>query len=620
MSLPIVHLPDWQIDTEDGNYSFRAYLVDENILVIKDRGHITPELAGEAVKIFQKIIDYCTHEKLYFLADLSELKSMPRSARKVLKEGDDKLEKHWHHYFFIYNRVIRTVYRIYKTFYPNALRNSTISNSLTNALEGCLEMKEQSNLAKPEVVNIPLEPLRYQDLSKQELIRLLERSECEKEAILTRQKTHLENVFQAISRISWDDNFKPEVLEISDEADPFHPMYQAMTILQQDISEMIGELKDLNKTLEIKVIERTLEIAKKEANLLSLIENTKDFIFSLDNNFRLIVANKSYTSHIRRQFNHELKPGVDMNEVFSEDLVKFWKPLYDRAFGGEVFSHVVQRKINDNYSVLESFFNPIKDKSGNISGVSVFVKDITEQKLAEKTLLSQNEELKKVNEELDRFVYSASHDLRAPLLSLLGLINIARLDEDVARRTDYLDMMDSSVKKLDKFIGEIIDYSRNTRLTLSRDKIDFQELLDGIVDELQFVDHSNAVKKTFTIDQKGEFICDKMRLKVSLTNIIYNAIRYCDQEKETPYVHIEVESNENLTRISIKDNGLGIDEIHRDKVFDMFYRASENTSGSGLGLYIVKETIVKLNGTIHLESEHEKGTTFILEVPSIEDV
>ncbi|MFA0964183.1 ATP-binding protein [Roseivirga sp. BDSF3-8] len=619
MSLPIVHLPEWTIDTKDGSYSFRAYLVDNDILLIKDSGYITPQLARQAVVIFEKIIEYSGQKKLYFLADLSELKSMPRSARKVLKEADDKLQKYWHHYFFIYNRVIRTVYRIYKTFYSNALRNSTISNNLSEALNNCLALKEQSSTQPLTVKPGKPEHKDYEKLSRDELINLLLQSEQEKEVIREKQQVHLEQIFKAISRISWDDQFVPEVLELSDDGDPFQPMFQAITILQQDISEMVGELRELNRNLEEKVTERTLEIAKKEANLLSLIENTKDFIFSLDGEFHLIIANKSYTDHIRKQFGCELRPGVDMMEVFSKELVSFWKPLYNRAFTGEVFSQVVQRKINGKLSVLESFFNPIKDTAGNISGVSVFVKDITEQKLNEKRLLEQNKELKKVNEELDRFVYSASHDLRAPLLSLLGLINIARMDEDIARRTDYLDMMDSSVKKLDKFIGEIIDYSRNTRLNLSRDSIDFSELVEEIVKELQFVDHSNAVKKTFSVDQEGDFICDRMRIKVSLTNIIYNAIRYSDQNKAEPYVHIAVKADENLARVKIEDNGQGIQSKHQAKIFDMFYRANENTSGSGLGLYIVKETVNKLKGKLSLDSEYKKGTTFSLEVPSVKE-
>ncbi|WKK75922.2 two-component regulator propeller domain-containing protein [Marivirga salinae] len=227
-----------------------------------------------------------------------------------------------------------------------------------------------------------------------------------------------------------------------------------------------------------------------------------------------------------------------------------------------------------------------------------------------------NKKLMKVNSELDGFVYSASHDLRSPLASLLGLINLSR--KDPTNTFDYLDKMEKSVKRLDDFIAEIIDFSSNERKEVVCDEVDFESTVYSIIDELSFLDSEDKIAKKVNIDQNGLFISDKRRIAVIFRNLISNALKYYDDSKDEPHLNIEVESNSGFARILIEDNGIGISKEDQEEVFKMFYRATERSTGSGLGLYIILETVEKLRGSIKMESEKYKGTSFHIEIPNLD--
>lgn len=247
------------------------------------------------------------------------------------------------------------------------------------------------------------------------------------------------------------------------------------------------------------------------------------------------------------------------------------------------------------------------------------IQDRTERKAAEAVLEHQNRELTKTNAELDKFVYSTSHDLRAPLTSLLGLINI--IDENVVpAETDQkerIGMMRKSIDKLDSFIEDIITYSRNSRTEIEKDEINFKDLINESRLSLKFMEGSPGFEINVEVLQKGKFISDSGRILINLNNLISNAVKYQDRAKPNPFVNIKVHSDASKAVITVKDNGIGIADDKIEKIFDMFYRATKVSKGSGLGLYIVKETITKLNGTVSLESKLNIGSTFTITIPNL---
>ena len=236
---------------------------------------------------------------------------------------------------------------------------------------------------------------------------------------------------------------------------------------------------------------------------------------------------------------------------------------------------------------------------------------------AEEELSKNNELLTKTNSELDRFVYSASHDLRAPLSSLLGLINISKLTFKPEELKLHLEMMEGRVAHLDSFIKEIINYSRNSRLRVQIDNANLLSLITDVVDSLRFSEHAVHIKIEILVSPELQIIADANRLKVILTNLISNSIRYADFTRKNPFIQVEAERTDNEMKIRVTDNGLGIAKEHHSKIFEMFYRASENSTGSGLGLYIVMETLTRMGGTIEMTSEHGSGSTFVISLPNL---
>ena len=233
-------------------------------------------------------------------------------------------------------------------------------------------------------------------------------------------------------------------------------------------------------------------------------------------------------------------------------------------------------------------------------------------------LKQRNIELQKANEELDKFVYSASHDLRAPLMSILGIVNLALLEDDILSQNEYLELIRKSVKKLDTFIINIIDYYKNARGVSVISNIDFEELVTEVQATIQYLPEYGNLTITTDINQTGTFQSDAMKLRIIFNNLINNAVKFQDITKESPFINLKIEASPAGAKIIIEDNGTGIREIDQDKIFRMFYRAGATNSGSGIGLYIVHEAITKLGGVIKISSRYGEGSIFEISIPSID--
>lgn len=243
------------------------------------------------------------------------------------------------------------------------------------------------------------------------------------------------------------------------------------------------------------------------------------------------------------------------------------------------------------------------------------------RKSAEHTLRKRNEELVKINQELDSFVYSVSHNLRAPLMSVLGLLRLAYIEvERSGKETDvllsYFSMMEHSINKLDDTLKEILDYSRNARSEIRIEQVDFRKVLEDGFERLRYHEGSERIEKIIEVEDNAPLYSDPNRLGVVLNNLISNAIKYRDPGKEHQYVKVKARVTEKNLTLTFSDNGIGINSELVNKIFDMFFRATEKSEGAGLGLYIVKETVEKLGGRISTSSDVGIGTTFQIEIPN----
>ncbi|MFN5554802.1 MAG: sensor histidine kinase [Chryseotalea sp.] len=230
----------------------------------------------------------------------------------------------------------------------------------------------------------------------------------------------------------------------------------------------------------------------------------------------------------------------------------------------------------------------------------------------------RNKELQQLNEELDRFIYSSAHDLKSPLASLEGLLYLFKLDNKDESLHHYFDKMKKSIERMNGFIKDITDYAKNKRQHIQPEIINLTYQIKEITDALQFLPEMKNISIEIDIDETHNLVTtDKTRLEIILKNIISNAIKYYDPQKEHPLVYIHVKQENHEVTLTIRDNGIGIAAEHLPKIFDMFYRAVENAKGSGIGLFLVKESVKMIRGHIDVHSTIGEGTTFILHFPSL---
>ncbi|MCG2610126.1 HAMP domain-containing histidine kinase [Flavobacterium sp. SM15] len=276
------------------------------------------------------------------------------------------------------------------------------------------------------------------------------------------------------------------------------------------------------------------------------------------------------------------------------------------------FSHTLgegSRKIK-NYLLFANVFFILIIISSVTSYYIVMMRKLL---LSKKEIEAKNEHLVLANSELDKFVYSASHDLRSPITSVKGLVEIAKEEEDLEQLRSYLDLMNQSLSLQDQFISDIIDYSKNKRNRLVVEQVSLVKIIDEVIAQHSHIKDAKtiAIKKNLQID---EIHGDHLRLKIILNNLVSNAIKYSDRKKSNRFIEISTSCEDDQHTITVKDNGIGIKEEFQEKIFEMFFVTDHNL-GSGLGLYIAKEAVNNLNGLIRVESCVNVGTKFIVSIP-----
>jgi len=397
------------------------------------------------------------------------------------------------------------------------------------------------------------------------------------------------------------------------------PKAEVNAYFEVSLNPVFGQNTEINGISffmhDISKLKRTEESLKRSQQLMASINtNIKEGIYRSNDNTQIIYVNPAFVEMFGYHSEEEVlnTPFSNLYEDPSErDRLVSYIKKHDK-----LSNHEVKFKRKDG-SIFWGLITSIRtrDESGQ-EYYDGAIRNITKIKDTEAKLKNQNLELKKVNRELDRFVYSASHDLRAPLSSILGLIGVTRLEGDQQARDYCLQLMEKSVHKLDSFIKDIINYSRNKRLLIGRDPINFKPLLENIFTDLQYIKKSTRVEKIIEVHNDELFITDERRLKIVLFNLISNAIIYSATLRE-PWMKVIVQVKNGKAIITVSDNGQGIAEEHLDRVFEMFYRASEEQAGSGLGLYIAKETVEQLNGTIEVTSAVGSGTIATIALPSL---
>ncbi len=231
-------------------------------------------------------------------------------------------------------------------------------------------------------------------------------------------------------------------------------------------------------------------------------------------------------------------------------------------------------------------------------------------------LAVKNDELQKAYNELDKFAYSATHDMRGPILSVVGIIDLAKNSDDIEEMKEMVDMMESAMKKLDNYIENLHDHYSIRRGELNITDIDFEDVMKDMTDIYDITSKLKNVKLETKLEQEGGFRSDDISIKIILNNLLSNAFKYQKKGADDKLVEFTISQKGNTAVIEVSDNGIGIEEKNLSEIFNMFFRASNDEIGSGFGLYNVKDALNKLNGKIEVTSKLGEGTKFIVTIPS----
>jgi PAS domain S-box-containing protein len=234
--------------------------------------------------------------------------------------------------------------------------------------------------------------------------------------------------------------------------------------------------------------------------------------------------------------------------------------------------------------------------------------DITERKNTER-------ELREAYNELDTFFYKASHDLKGPIASMLGVVHLGQMDNKEPQISRYFDMIGTSASRLDKTLMELIEIARTRKGTSKTNEVHLKPFVSMVLDDLAHLPKYLRVKFNIQVPDQATLVTDRVLLQSVFKNLIHNAINYSN--RRDPKVEVIIRENEKTIALEVIDNGEGIPESIQPKIFDMFYRGHQESEGSGLGLFVVKNALEKMKGTIRFQTATGKGTVFYVTFPKI---
>ncbi|MFV8323448.1 PAS domain S-box protein [Flavobacterium sp. LS2R12] len=361
------------------------------------------------------------------------------------------------------------------------------------------------------------------------------------------------------------------------------------TLAEQKIAEKAKEINDIRSALD-------------ESSIVSITNKNGVFSF-VNDNFCTI---SKYTK--------EELVGKDQRIISGNLSPDFTSTIYETIINGNIWKGEIRNLAKDGtYYWEKTTIVPFLDEKGKPYQYIAISADITDQKSAEENLKVALLNLGKTNKELDQFAYVVSHDLKAPLRAINNLSewiveDMPDMPEDVSAN---FDLLRGRVMRMENLINGVLDYSRIGRVEIEKETIDLKLMLSQIVDSIVPVEGFEV-----TIDENLPVIVSQgILLQQVFSNLISNAVKYND--KPLGKIGCRYKSVPGFHQFSIKDNGPGIEEEYHEKVFKVFQtiEARDVKESTGIGLSIVKKIIEEIGGTIHIESEQNKGCSFIFTVP-----
>jgi PAS domain S-box-containing protein len=350
------------------------------------------------------------------------------------------------------------------------------------------------------------------------------------------------------------------------------------------------------------------------------VEQVKDYaIFQIDVDG--YVSSWNAGAQRIKEYTEEEIIGQHLEVLFPDDLREqgyAQRELEDARIYGEFKTENWRRKKSGSLFWANVLLTATYDEEGKHIGYIKIVRDLTKHREEEEKMLWKNQELIRLNTDLDNFVYTASHDLKSPIANLEGLVSL--LEKEVRasatpRTNQVLDMINLSVKRFKVTINDLTEISK-VQKDLDKDAYEtfsIQDVYDDIMADLAHVSEGTGCRITTSFAAE-ELDFSRRNFRSILYNLVSNAIRYTNPH--TPCdIAIQTYTQEQYFVLKVKDNGLGIEKKNLSNIFKMFKRYHDHIEGTGIGLYIVKRIIDNSDGQIDVESEEGLGTTFTIRLP-----
>lgn len=350
-------------------------------------------------------------------------------------------------------------------------------------------------------------------------------------------------------------------------------------------------------------------LVESELNFRSVFEQAAAGIFQLDLEGSLIQCNDTFIEML----------GYSLEEMRHRGLWSIIQPDYSLK-AEQVFDQVVKEELQ-SFRAESRYIH----KNGHAIWVLVtisLVRDINELPKYILGIVQNITELKKIQEdlifkknELDTFLYRTPHDLRGPVATLKGLNSIAKMEAQEPSIGLYLKNMEKTVNQLDNIITNLMEVSRIKESALQKQEIDLDVLVNDCISSFRDLPKFAQIDFRIDVKIKTKIYGDLELYRIILQNLIGNAINYA-RNRVNSFVEISIEDTDfGNIKIIVSDNSEGIPKQYHHKIFNMFFRATESSKGAGLGLYILKNALDKLGGSISFESEYGEGSKFTVFLP-----
>ncbi len=373
----------------------------------------------------------------------------------------------------------------------------------------------------------------------------------------------------------------------------------------REITRLVWCMEDIAKRKSAQANLKALEI-----NFQSVFKQAAVSVILSNVNLEVIQANRKFYQLIEYE-PKEFKALPPLSTVHPRDLPES-KRLFDLLCSGELESFSLEKRLISKTGKIVWVYvtsNIVKDPNGKPKLIISVAQDITDRKHAEQELLFKSNEL-------DTFIYRASHDLRGPVASLMGLYNVVQNEfKDDAHALEFFQHYHSSVEHLNKILHNLIDLTKIKDKEIHPSEVDLNVLISDCLASISKLPYFEKIHFKINNDVGFKLKTDSSSIRTILYHLLENSVKFIQKDNAQPFVKLEIKYESSFLIIEVTDNGLGIKKELQSEVFNMFYRANERSTGSGLGLYIVRYAVEKLNGSIQLKSKEFSGTKISVYIP-----